>query len=130
MRAGTAAFHSPLSKCCACSFCLAADTGGPEPRRQPTQADGGGGAAAAASGPAASVGERDVPPPSGRAAAMARSAAGPPTSDADGHRHSVALGVLTESRESARFKAMESTWLTQFDSVMVFESHTESVSRV
>ena len=94
------------------------------------QADGRGGAAAAASGPAASDGERDVPPPSGRAAAMARSAAGPPTSDADGHRHSVALGVLTESRESARFKAMESTWLTQFDSVMVFESHTESVSRV
>ena len=26
--------------------------------------------------------------------------------------------------------AQESTWLTQFESVMVFESHTESVSRV
>ena len=46
------------------------------------------------------------------------------------HRHTVALGVLTESRESARFKAMESTWLNQFDYVMVFESHTDSVARV
>jgi len=128
-------FHCPLRKCCACSFCLAAGIGELEPPRLPAEAQRtlppppppplahglSGGAAAAAAGPTASKGAHTV-------SISTRSA--PATSDAGGHRHSVALGVLTESRESSRFKAMETTWLTQFGSVMVFESHTQSVSRV
>mgnify|MGYP006134237433 CR=1 FL=1 len=46
-----------------------------------------------------------------------------------GHKHTVALGVLTESRESPRFVALESTWLNQFEFVMVFEHRGTSISR-
>jgi hypothetical protein len=41
----------------------------------------------------------------------------------------VAVGVLTRSRNSSRFRALESTWLGQFGEAEVFESHTD-VSRV
>jgi hypothetical protein len=41
----------------------------------------------------------------------------------------VAVGVLTQSKSSARYKALASTWLSLFEHVLIFESHTD-VSRV
>ena len=122
-----AEFHCPLRKCCGCSFChTTTSSAEPEPQRQPAEAR---------------AAQRPPPPPlpppassSGAAAADAAAATGSASSDgehsvtvstrssppagaggAGGHRHSVALGVLTESRESARFKAMESMRLTNPD---------------
>lgn len=117
-----AEFHCPLRKCCGCAFCrLAASAVEPEPPRQqpaevraaqrppppplppPAARSSRGGAAAAAAGPDSSDGEHSI---------TVSTRSNPPAGDAGGHRHSVALGVLTESRESLRFKAMESTWMT------------------
>ena len=36
----------------------------------------------------------------------------------------VAVGVLTQSRETTRWRALEATWVSLFDHLMVFESHT------
>ena len=37
----------------------------------------------------------------------------------------VAVGVLTKSRTSERYAALQATWLPHFGQVLVFESHTE-----
>ena len=103
-KATHAEFHCRLRKCCACPFCLAAASAAgpaqrpPPPPPLPPPARSRGGAAAAAARPGgAEEGEHSV-------TVSTRSSSGP--SLVGGHRHSVALGVLTESRESQRFKAM------------------------
>jgi hypothetical protein len=41
----------------------------------------------------------------------------------------LALGVLTQSRASERWKALEETWISSFPKILVVESHVD-VSRV
>ena len=127
-----AEFHCPLRKCCACAFChIPGRAAYPEPARQqpaearaaqrppppppplPARSRGGAAAAAAAAADAADAAAAADPDSSdGKHSVTVSTRSSPPTVDAGGHRHSVALGVLTESRESARFKAMERTRLT------------------
>eukprot|EP00965_Chrysotila_dentata_P114898 3797524-Pleurochrysis_carterae.AAC.2 len=57
-------------------------------------------------------------PTSATAAALA-------SASASASERSVAVGVLTQSRDSPRWLALEATWIHQFDQVMVFESHTD-----
>ena len=125
-----AEIHCQMLKCCACDFCRQWLM---EPERRPATAAPR--TALAAYPPPVNATRRGS---SGAVTAHPQPTRSLPTASKDdaeplamnSHRHTVALGVLTESRESARFKAMESTWLNQFDYVMVFESHTDSVARV
>ena len=125
-----AEFHCPLRKCCACPFCrIAARAAEPEPSRQqpaearaaqrpppppplPARSQGGAAAAATAAAAADAAAATDSDSSDGKHSVTVSTRSSPPTVGAGGHRHSVALGVLTESRESARFKAMERTRLT------------------
>ena len=43
--------------------------------------------------------------------------------------HGVAVGILTQSKDTSRFMALEDSWAPLFDQLMVFESHTD-VARV